>query len=548
MESRLRLYSGLVLLAFVTCHLLNLALGVWSLSALEVGLLVFMVIWLIPWGTAVLLAAGLIHTSLALWGLIKRRSWRMPSAEALRVALGLAILPLLFSHIINTRFVAQTYDIWTSYPYQLYIYFVAAPREGMQQVAALLVVWLHACLGVHLWLRFKPWYPSVLPWFRTIALLLPTFSLFGFWISGREVQRLGPAAWHELPEALEAALGADVLAFRGYWERTAYTAYLVLLVAAVVARLARKWWQTRADVITVAYPSGQRTKVPLGASILDASRKGGIPHASLCDGRGRCSTCRVRIARGIERLDPPSNQERLVLERIVAPPNIRLACQARPQDDIEVIPLLPPDIAAKDARVGKSLKSQEREVVVLFADLREFSKLTEKSLPYDVVFLLNRYFAVMGEAVEHAGGHIDKFIGDGIMALFGVHASLDRACRQACEAARAMAGRLADINQSLSEELPKPLRIGIGIHAGRVIIGEMGYGDAVSLTAIGDTVNTAKRLEQATKSLNVQAVISAPVARRAGYDFSAHPFQEISIRGHRDRLTVVAVPDLGTIS
>jgi adenylate cyclase len=545
MESRLRLYSGLVLLAFVVTHLLTLALGVWSLSALEVGNIL---IWLLPWSTVVLLGAGLIHTYLALWGLVKRRSLRMPSGEVLRVVLGLAILPLLFSHIINTRFVAQTFDVATPYSYLLYVYFVTEPLQGIQQVAALLVVWLHACLGVHLWLRFKLWYPRVLPWIGAIALLLPTFSLFGVWMAGHEVKRLGSAALPTVAETLAAAQGADALAFRFYWENAAYTAYLALLVAVALARLVSKWWGMHAGVITVTYPDNRHIKVPLGASILDASKKGGIPHASLCGGRGRCSTCRVRIGGGLEHVSPPSRLETVVLRRIAAPRNVRLACQTRPREDILVVTLLPPEVRLKDVREGASLLSEERDVVVLFADLRDFSRLSRRSLPYDVVFLLNRYFAVTGEAVEEAGGHIDKFIGDGIMALFGVDASLDQACRQACEAARAMARGLASINQSLSEELPEPLRIGIGIHAGPVIIGEMGYGDAVSLTAIGDTVNIAERLEQATKNLGAEAVISAAVAGRMGYDLSAYPVQEISIRGHRDPLSVIAVQDLATLS
>src|SRR6185295_4741556 len=118
-------------------------------------------------------------------------------------------------------------------------------------------------------------------------------------------------------------------------------------------------------------------------------------------------------------------------------------------------------------------------------DLRAFTQLTEKKLPYDVVFLLNRYFAEMGHAVETAGGRIDKFIGDGVMALFGLDSGVEAGCREALAAARGMSERMQSLNHALSHDVPEPLRIGIGIHTGPAIVGEMGYGTAVSVTAVG---------------------------------------------------------------
>src|SRR5205814_7500895 len=133
------------------------------------------------------------------------------------------------------------------------------------------------------------------------------------------------------------------------------------------------------------------------------------------------------------------------------------------------------------------------------ADIRGFTALSEGRLPYDIVFVLNRYFAAMGRAVESAGGRVDKFIGDGVMALFGVSNTPEEGCRQALAAARLMSVRLVELNEALRAELNEPLRIGIGIHAGSVIVGEMGYGSATTITAIGDAVNTASRLESLCK-------------------------------------------------
>jgi len=173
--------------------------------------------------------------------------------------------------------------------------------------------------------------------------------------------------------------------------------------------------------------------------------------------------------------------------------------------------------------------------------MRDFTAMAENRLPYDVVFVLNRYFAAMGMAVEEAGGRVDKFIGDGIMAVFGVEKGVEAGCANAILAARRMAERLIEVNSALAHDLDRPLRIGIGIHAGPAIVGEMGYGRATAVTAIGDAVNTASRLEAMTKELDAQLVLSEPVARHAGVDLSAFPAKEIEVRGRARALSVRVV-------
>jgi adenylate cyclase len=174
----------------------------------------------------------------------------------------------------------------------------------------------------------------------------------------------------------------------------------------------------------------------------------------------------------------------------------------------------------------------------MFADLRSFTQLSEQKLPYDLVFLLNRYFAEMGHAVEAAGGRIDKFIGDGVMALFGLDSGVEAGCREALAAAKGMAERMQDLNLALVHDISEPLRIGIGIHTGAAIVGEMGYGTAVSVTAVGDSVNTASRIESLTKTYTCELVISEAVMLRAGIDLGAAPRHEIEIRGRVERLVV----------
>ena len=207
-----------------------------------------------------------------------------------------------------------------------------------------------------------------------------------------------------------------------------------------------------------------------------------------------------------------------------------------------MIPLLPPTANPADGLARPAyLRGEEREIVILFADLRDFTRFSEQKLPYDVVFVLNRYFASMGSAVSESGGHLDKFIGDGVMALFGIDQPVATAARQALSAAKLMARRLDELNDSLSTELSEPLRIGIGLHVGPAIIGEMGFEKATSLTAVGDSVNTASRLETMTKEFSAQLVLSEAVATHANIDLSEFPSHDIGVRGRSENITARVV-------
>ena len=233
-----------------------------------------------------------------------------------------------------------------------------------------------------------------------------------------------------------------------------------------------------------------------------------------------------------------------MLDRVSAPENVRLACQLRPTADLAVIPLLPANAEPREGfRRPGYLQGSEREIAVLFSDLRSFTQFSESKLPYDVVFVLNQYFRTMGGAIEAAGGRLDKFIGDGVMALFGIDGGPEAGSRQALNAARAMAQGLEELNRQLANDLQEPLRMGIGIHAGPAIVGEMGFHHATSVTAIGDTVNTASRLEGMTKELACGLIVSETVIDYAGVDYSEHPRKKIVVRGRSEPMEIAAIAD-----
>jgi len=184
---------------------------------------------------------------------------------------------------------------------------------------------------------------------------------------------------------------------------------------------------------------------------------------------------------------------------------------------------------------------QEMDIAVLFVDIRAFTNIAESKLPYDVVFLLNRYFEAMGRSIEEAGGLIDKYIGDAVMALFGVETDAQQGCYAALVAAKQMGVRLSALNAAFANDLDEPLRIGIGIHHGSAVVGEMGYGDVSSLTAVGDTVNTASRLEALTKDYTAQLVVSELVLTTAGVDIVEGERHEVMIRGRSEPLAIRAL-------
>ena len=550
MIRQLRLASGLLMLVYVTMHLLNHAVGLVSLKAMEDVLWYIFRIWSNRPAQVLLYGSFLIHFGLALWALWQRRSLRLRSSELGQIVLGFAIPILLARHVVGTRIADNFFHTDTGYyAYLLWIYFVRSPDHGVWQLVALVVAWAHAMMGLHFWLRVRPWYARLQPAALVIAVLIPVFSILGTVEAGRQVLALAADpewtreafARMRLPPAdTQRALDAITDALSWF--------FAAVVAAVLLARIARHAWRRRHGVVRVGYPDGRFVEVTPGTSVLEASRIGGISHASVCGGRGRCSTCRVRVRGEIHSIDPPSANEARVLRRIGARPNVRLACMLRPRGAVEVTPLLPPLALAADGRQQVDfVQGSEREIAILFADIRGFTALAEGRLPYDVVFILNRYFAAMGRAVESAGGRVDKFVGDGVMALFGIESGPQAGCREALAAARLMAERLAELNLSLRVELDQPLRIGIGIHTGPTIVGEIGYGKAAAITAIGDAVNTASRLEGLTKEYDCELVVSEEVVARAGLDLPDLPRYEIEIRGKREMLTIrtlARAPDL----
>ena len=546
-----RLVSGLVLFAYVSTHLANHAAGVVSLQAAEAGRVVFLALWRNPVSTFVLYGALLVHFALGLYAIYRRRTLAIPARELAQAAFGLAIPLLMLDHVKGTRVAYALYGQVDSYA--RVVWDLWQPAKGLRQAAMLGAVWAHGCLGLHFLLRYRAWYPRWRGALRAAALALPALALLGFWSIGRELAlRAHDQAWFDRQMAPQFTLTVrergTLTAMESAFE-LAYACILGGLIGAIAIRGAVN--RARRKLVTVRYPGGRTASVPRGFTVLEASRTSGIPHTSVCGGRGRCSTCRVRVVAAAGELPRPGRDELRTLARIGAPPDVRLACQLRPRAHLEVVPLVSPARAVAGAEnPGDLAFGVEREAAVLFVDLRGWTLRSEGHLPFDLVYLLNRYFETVGTAVRRNGGLANQFIGDGVMAIFGQDVDPSAACRQALAAAADISLGIAQLNRSLERDGFAAFDFGIGIDAGRVVIGEFGYGGVHTLSAAGNTVNTASRLQDLTKELRARLVISAAVCRRAGLDLArGHGVERatVRVRGRTAALEVLAVRDVQAI-
>jgi adenylate cyclase len=262
-------------------------------------------------------------------------------------------------------------------------------------------------------------------------------------------------------------------------------------------------------------PDEQVVDAKQAYSLLDAALDAGIPHTHVCGGNARCSTCRVLILEGLECCGPRTPAEQALADHLHLEPNVRLACQTELVNSgritVRRLALDSEDLSLfHDQTIGSApqMLGQEKKVAVLFADIRGFTTFSESVLPYDVIYVLNRYFRRMGEVIHRNGGMVNVYMGDGLMALFGVEHP-DRAAEMAIRAGVEMLEAVKQLSPYLESLYQQHLRIGIGVHYGYVVMGTIGDPKDPRVTAIGDTVNLASRIESANKQLGTSFLISA---------------------------------------
>src|SRR4051812_27733444 len=542
---QVRLVCGLTMFAYIFSHFFNHALGNFSYATMEAWLHFHIWWWRIPIVNFTLYAAVTTHFLLGLWALYQRRHFRYTAIEITQLVFGLSIPLLIASHFGVVRLGGLMFGRDPpNYAAPLLAYWVNRPYMMTVQFVLLTVAWIHGCIGLYFWLRLKPFFRWAGPYLLAIAVLLPPLAMTGTHRGAHEVTALAAQPQWRIenikptPPPQRAAIDEITL----YYFPIAYGAAILLVF---VARGGRALVENHRGSITVSYP-GKKVRTPRGLTILETSMRFNVPHASVCGGKARCSTCRVRVVSARAVLPPPSGREAFVLARVgaAANPSIRLACQLRPKGDVAVIPVLPANVGADFVRNrGRINIGAEHYIVSVFIDMRGSTKLAETRLPFDTVFLINRFLEAASQAVIDAGGQPNQFVGDGLLALFGLDTDPATACRQAMRAAAMVGSNVEYMNHEFATELQEPIQFGIGIHGGEVIIGDIGFRDHTVFTALGDPVNVAARLQDMTKALNCTVIVSEDVCTNAGIKPEGLQRSDVAIRGRDQAMAVFAAND-----
>jgi adenylate cyclase len=532
---RSRTVSGIFLLTFAFFHFLNIAAGLVSpdfmvqvqeARALFTGH---------PPGQFILFSALFVHAGLALWQVASRRTLRMSIAQGIQLFFGLAIPLQLIQHVVFTNYADRVFDVEDDMSSVILLLWNSP--EVWQQYLLLLVVWVHGCIGLHMWLRITAWWQPVVPYLIGLAVMVPTLALAGLITEGRRMWEIyivpGNAEaiqedfnWPDLSEFAHLYKVSEVSlwVFFGLFGTAIGTYY--------IRQFARKRQSVR-----VRYEDGTEITVERGLTLLEISQINGIPHTSLCGGKGRCTTCRISVTEGRDSLPDPSPAEARSLLAVKAPEDVRLACQIYPTAALTVKRIYQP----KGRRRVHAAQGEEKIIAVLFLDIRGFTSRSAGLLPYDVVFLLNRFFDAIVPEITRVGGKVDKYMGDGLLALFEMD-SPEASSNAGITAVGDIGVALARFNRLLASEGDEPVRIGMGLHTGTVVLGEIGTTGNAPRTLIGATVNTASRLEAKTKELGVELLISEHVVKTAGLVAPTAKFQIFELRGVDQPLSALPVP------
>lgn len=536
---QLRMYSGLIIFLYVTIHLLNHSLGLVSIKLMDQVSDYVSNFVRINAVSAILYLSFLIHLVFGLSSLFKRRSFNMSSKDWAQLILGLTLPWILIVHLIANGYATRFENLESSYALLVLATWVFDTKYIFLYNLLLVATWVHGIIGIQNITQNSEFYNKNKLFFTVVVWIVPILSVLGYTSAGKELISSIMIDEATIYQILGKANFTEDLGFRlTKLSNSVLLYYPSILVFLFVSALIIYRYRLSMREITVKYADGVEVKISKGTSILEASRENSIGHISMCGGRGRCSTCRIRILSDHDDLPERNGVEEQVAKRLNLDSNVRLACQLRPISNITVRPLVSAPKTSVNEANKLSLSGRETEVVVMFIDLRNFTLISEKLLPYDTVFLLNKYFKICGEAIAENNGNIDKFIGDGVMALFNSGERLKDNSIDALKAATVISEKMAALSRESEEDFQHRLGIGIGIHGGTTIMGEMGYGTSISETAIGDCVNVASRLEQLTKAEGCELIISEDLYLSSGVIEKPMSKKTIPIKGKANKMSI----------
>ncbi len=279
------------------------------------------------------------------------------------------------------------------------------------------------------------------------------------------------------------------------------------------------------------------------STILEATLKAGINHTHVCGGNARCSTCRVYIIDGLSNCLPRNAKEKQLAERLGFPENIRLACQTKIRGNITIRRLVVDDLDIKiilkqfGDTSGTKL-GQEKDLTILFTDIENYTQFAEALPAYDVVHTLNRYYQTMNDIIVQHKGIISDVAGDGILALFGVLEDRENPVLDAIDAVRAMHTALIRFNAYLHPIYNRSFEIRAGINFGKVIVGSFDTGMMSKISAIGDAVNFASRIEDMNKDFGTRLLISQSAFEKVKGLVKTHKMYHSGLKGKSGEYTL----------
>jgi adenylate cyclase len=518
----IRLASGLVLFGYVTSHLVNHTLGLISIDVAERGLALGVRVWQSVPGSALLYGAAATHLTLAFVAIYRRRTLRMPPADLLRILFGLGIPLLLIGHAVSTRLAYELY----AYPpeYHRVVWMLWTSNGEGRQLALLVPGWLHGCLGLHFAFCRHRLYQRLRFVLFAGALLLPVLAGLGFLSMGKELA--ASPSFRARMEVIPAAAPAEGLALARLRDG-ALALYFSAIALVFAAREIRALVERRRNLlVAITYPQ-QVVRVPRGWTVLEASRSHHIPHMSMCGGRARCSTCRVRVVSGEANCPAPEADEAHTLARIGATTSVRLACQLRPRGDIAVVPLL----AAAPATLlpGSVRNSVERDIVVMLVDWCGRAAFAKRHLQQDVLYFAQLFCETVVSTVRTEDGAHCEIGGDEVVVLFGLNGVFADACGTALEAAARIERALEAMGDRLAREFGDATQFTVIVHAGHAAVGDIGFQEAHRLMAVGAATDTANQLRARAIELGVKFIVSSSVTDGAATKISSDNTRRIEL-------------------
>ncbi len=555
---KFRVYSGIILFVYALTHLLNHSVNIISIEAANyINETYFDLIWKNSVGSVLLYGSLIVHVLLGFYSIGIRKSFKMTFKEWIQIIFPIVALLFLAQHIAALALLTKYFNIEVNYSLLLSV-MISEPSEivigAFLFTLMMLFIWVHGAIGINGMLRFKlQEYRKYSPYLFFIYFSIPILATFGFLAGLREQSFIAFAKslqgeenfiYSVIMQAVPQEVFPILLAIEPLVMNN-YPIIVLILILVAIANVVRSKYLGR---LKIHYPNNKIAFVPRRTSILEASRLAGIPHQSVCGGKGRCTTCRINVVSYEGSLPEPSALEANAIKRAGLEKSVRLACQLKPTKNLSVIPLVNPENSLEGATSRRTLSGKEKETVVLFIDLRDFTKLSEKKLPYDVVYILNKYYSVCGKIIEDQGGRLDKFIGDGIMAIFDSSENADKNCKSAVKATSLISKKMKILNDEMKIDFSEDIKFGMGIHSGDAIVGLMGYGKTFTETVVGDNVNIASRLEGLSKEYKSELVISKYVAERAKLNLNEFENHVVKIRGRNEDLEILSIKDAETVT